>query len=287
MKSLVVTGDDFGSSSSVNHAIIAAHDHGILTSASLMVAGESAAEAVELARSRPNLAVGLHLVLVDGRAALPAREVPSLTDPDGRFRSSPFTAGWRYQFSRDARLDLEREIRAQLERFRETGLELSHVDGHHHLHLHPVVLDTLVRLAPEFGIRWIRVPRDELVSAVSRRPASAAAGVVWSVVFRALRSHAARRLRAAGIGFVDRVYGLLMTGRIDEPYLLGLFPRIDASAVELYCHPAWPGSGLGSGELAALVSDRVRGALPKHGLVLSRFASLPLPARSDAGARSG
>jgi len=287
MKSLVVTGDDFGASSSVNHAIIAAHDHGILTSASLMVAGEAAAEAVELARSRPNLAVGLHLVLVDGRAALPAREIPSLASPDGRFRGSPFTAGWRYQFSSDARRDLSREIRAQLERFRDTGLELSHVDGHHHLHLHPVVLDALVGLAPEFGIRWIRVPHDELASAVSRRPSSAPAGVVSSVVFRALRSHAARRLRAAGIGFADRVYGLLMTGRIDEPYLLGLFPRIDAEAVELYCHPAWPGSGPGSGELAALVSDRVRGAVHKHGLVLSRFASLPLPAGSGAGARSG
>ena len=288
MKSLVVTGDDFGASSSVNRAIVAAHDDGILTCASLMVAGDATAEAVSLARSRPSLAVGLHLTLVDGRTALPPAGIDSLVGPDGRLRSGPIAAGCRYQFSRAARRDLEREIRAQLERFRATGLELSHVDGHHHMHLHPVVLDILVRLAPEFSIRWIRVPREELALALRRRPWGAPAAVLSSVVFRTLRSHATRSLRAAGIGFLERVYGLLMTGRIDEDYLLSLFAAIDAKTVELYCHPSWPGScaGRGAAELAALLSKRVRGALHQNGLALSRFDSLPLPDGSEARAET-
>lgn len=280
MRRLVVTGDDFGASSAVNRAIVAAHDHGILTAASLMIGGEAAEEAVELARSRPSLAVGLHLVLADGRPVLPAEEIRSLVGPDRRFRTSPAAAGWQYQFSAAARRDLPGEIRAQLERFRETGLALSHVDGHHHLHLHPVVLDALLRLAPEFGIRWIRVPSEELGFALAGGPRRAAGRIVTTGVFRALRSHALRRLRAAGIGYLDRVYGLLQTGRIDERYLLDLLPRIHADTVELYCHPSWPGQATGGGsangarELAALVSDRVRAAVRENGLVLSRFAAL-------------
>ena len=287
MKRLVVTGDDFGVSSSVNRAIAEAHDRGILTGASLMVAGAAAPEAVALARSRPGLAVGLHLVLVDGRATLDGADIPTLTGADGRFRASPLAAGVNYQFSRAARWELELEIRAQFVRFRETGLELSHVDGHHHLHLHPVVLSTLVRLAPEFGIRWIRLPCEELGMALAANPRNAAARILSSLVFRALHTHAAVRLRAAGIGFTERVYGLLMTGRIDERYLLGLMPRIRADAAELYCHPSWPQAAEATGaadpngprELAALLSERVRGAVARNGLVLARFASLA-PSRS-------
>ncbi len=63
---VVINGDDFGLSSAVNHAIIEAHDRGILTSASLMVTGEAFNEAVALAKTRPTLGIGLHLVLTCG-----------------------------------------------------------------------------------------------------------------------------------------------------------------------------------------------------------------------------
>jgi hopanoid biosynthesis associated protein HpnK len=289
LRRLVVTGDDFGASTSVNRAIAAAYEHGILTSASLIVSGDAADEAVEIARSHPGLAVGLHLVLADGRPVLPPDELPSLTSPDGRFRGSPAAAGWQYWFAPRARAELEREIRAQLEAFRATGLVLSHVDGHHHLHLHPVILDALLGLAAEFGIRWLRVPSEELGFALAADPRNAPRQILWSGVFGALRAHAARRIQAAGIGFLDRVYGLLMTGRVDERYLLNLIPRIQTQAAELYCHPCWPRNGAGSQdspgarELSALLSQRVRNAVFGSGLVLSRLASVPLP--GDGGER--
>jgi predicted glycoside hydrolase/deacetylase ChbG (UPF0249 family) len=64
---LIVTGDDFGAAREVNDGIVAAHRDGILTSASLMVTGAAVEDAVRLARAHPDLAVGLHLVLVQGR----------------------------------------------------------------------------------------------------------------------------------------------------------------------------------------------------------------------------
>jgi hopanoid biosynthesis associated protein HpnK len=159
---VVVSGDDFGFSSGVNQAIITAHQQGLLSSASLMVTGAAFDEAVELARQNPRLAVGLHLVTVCGKSALPPGQVPHLCDSSGRFCDNPVRAGLIYQFSKAARRELASEVRAQLERFHRAGLLLSHVDGHLHMHAHPVIMKILVGLAQEFSIRTIRLPREEL-----------------------------------------------------------------------------------------------------------------------------
>ena len=55
---------------------------------------------------------------------------------------------------------LRAEIRAQFQKFRATGLELDHVNGHLHLHLHPTVFRILMDMAEEFGIRRMRLTRD-------------------------------------------------------------------------------------------------------------------------------
>jgi hopanoid biosynthesis associated protein HpnK len=284
VRRLFVTGDDFGHSRAVNRGIAEAHDRGLLTSASLMVAGEAAAEAIALARVRPTLSVGLHLVLVDGRAVLPPGEIPSLVDAVGRFPARPFSAGLRYQFSASAAFDLRREIRAQLERFHDSGLPLDHVDGHHHLHLHPIVLGILLDLAEEFSISSIRLPSEELSLALALDPRGRATKILWSVVFGFLHRHARPLLQERRIGFHERVYGLLATGRITEEYLLGLIPRIQADSIEIYCHPAaaLPGeigdsaSAEGGAELAALLSRRVAATAAESGFVLQRRSHSPV-----------
>ena len=112
----------------------------MLTSASLMVAGDAFEEAADMARRMPGLAVGLHVVLVDGRAVLPPRRSLISLMRNGRFPRDPFRAGLGYALlSRRGREELDRELAAQFERFASTGLPLSHVDGHCHLHAHPTV----------------------------------------------------------------------------------------------------------------------------------------------------
>jgi hopanoid biosynthesis associated protein HpnK len=278
MRTISITGDDFGLSREVNRAIARAYDRGVLTRASLMVNGEASAEAVAMARSRPGFPVGLHLAVVDGLATLRPSDIPHLVDSSGRFRERPFAMGLRYQFSRAARRELRSEIRAQLERFAGTGLALSHVDGHHHMQMHPVVLEILIELAAEFSIPAIRLPAEELGLSLSLDPGGAASKVLLGLGFGLLREWGKRRLRGTGIRFSKRVYGLLESGRITEDYLLGLIPRIVEDDVELYCHPATdlPGQRFhgppdnGPTELAALLSGRVRAAIDRSGLVLSK-----------------
>lgn len=276
---VIINGDDFGFSSGVNQGIIKAHEQGVLTSTSLMVTGEAFEEAVALAKAHPNLAVGLHLVFGCGKAVLPPHQIPHLVDSQGNFSSDSVKAGLRYQFSAAARRELPLEIRAQLEKFRETGLPLSHVDGHLHMHCHPVILRSLVELADEFNIKVIRLPWEELSFTLNLDRRDLLNKLIWSGVFTGLRRYGERLLKSKGIRFCDRVYGLLESGQMSEDYLLGLIGQIQADFVEIYSHPAItiPGEplngplGAGEVELAAWLSDRVREMLTSNGFELINY----------------
>lgn len=279
---IVINGDDFGFSAGVNQAIITAHEQGILTSTSLMVTADWADEAIALARNHPQLAVGLHLVLVCGQSALSPSKIPHLVDSEGNFPNDPVKAGLNYQFNRAARQELRWEIRAQLEKFCDSGLLLSHVDGHLHLHSHPVVLGILAELAEEFKLKVIRLPSEELRLTLKLDRRHLLQKLIWSGVFSGLRQYGESLLKLQGINFAERVYGLLQSGCITEKYLLGLIPQIQADLVEIYCHPdiAIPGEplngslGAGAVELAALLSQPVRQVLIENRFELTNYSTL-------------
>jgi chitin disaccharide deacetylase len=217
--------------------------------------------------------------LVCGRAVLPPDQIPHLVDSMGNFPDSALLAGLRYQFHPAAREELRREIRAQLTKFRESGLSLSHVDGHLHLHVHPVVLGILVELAQEFDIRLIRLPSEELGMTLKLDRRGLLNKLIWSGVFGRLRRYGEGLLTSQGISFAQRVYGLLQTGNMTEEYLLGLIPQIRADLVEIYSHPALVNTGeplngsLGAGEaeLAALLSEQVQDVLIANGFELTNY----------------
>lgn len=283
---LIVSGDDFGAAPEVNAGIVRAHRDGILGGTSLMVTGAAAAAAVALARATPTLSVGLHLVLAQARPAAPPADIPTLVASDGAFRNAPIASGLRYAWAWVAgrgRGDLRREIEAQLAAFAATGLPLGHVDGHLNMHLHPMVLSVLLDVAPRWGIRAMRVSVEPLSAALRWDRRHAGRKLFEGAAFRALAAYAAPRLRAAGIVFADRVFGMHQTGHVDERYLLDLVARLPPGVSELYCHPSdgvaaamarWQPAYDAAGEVAALTSPRVRAAVAAAGIELTTYARL-------------
>jgi len=156
IRRLIVNADDFGLSPSVNEAVVRAHREGILTTASLMVNEAGLDEAVKLAKENPRLGVGLHLTLLMGHAALAPEKIPGLVNARGEFSNSPVGVGLDYFFKRSLREQLRAEIHAQFEKFHATGLPLDHVNGHLHLHLHPVIFKILMDDADSLRIRHLR-----------------------------------------------------------------------------------------------------------------------------------
>ena len=275
MKALIVTADDFGAASEVNEAVEAAHAHGILTAASLMVSAPAAADAVARARANPRLRVGLHIVLVEGRPTLPASQVPDLVDPAGRFRTDMATSAANMFFRPRVRRQVEAEIAAQFDAFRATALPLDHVNTHKHFHLHPTIASAIVRIGKGYGMRAMRVPLEP--NAVLRKAdpqaklPSALATAPWALLARA-------RLRQAGLRVPDRVFGLAWSGQMTTRRLLGLIENLPEGLSEIYLHPATgPYAGGAPGyayaeEFAALTAPRVVEAFRNSAIAKGGFA---------------
>ena len=268
---LIVNADDFGLSSSVNEAVIRAHKEGILTSASLMVNEPGFETAVKLARANPNLGVGLHLTLLMGHSALPAAKIPGLVNARGEFSNNPVGAGMSYFFRRGLREQLRAEIHAQFEKFHATGLPLDHVNGHLHLHLHPVIFKLLMEDAAKLRIRHLRFTRDCL--ARSRRMARGRQfyRVSHAAIYEWLSRRARGALRERGIRHTQITFGLLQDSRVDEEYVLKLLPELPAGDSELYSHPSLDKF---KHEFDALVSPRVKSRVQELGIELIRYQDL-------------
>jgi len=268
---LIVNADDFGLSHSVNAAVIRAHREGILTSASLMVNEPGFGEAVKLARENPKLGVGLHLTLLMGHSALPREKILGLVNSRGEFSNNPIRAGMAYFFIRSLREQLRAEIHAQFEKFHTSGLPLDHVNGHLHLHLHPVIFRILMDDAEKLGIRRMRFTRDCL--ARSRRMTSGRwfYRVSHAAIYEWLSSRAREPLRQRGIKHAQITFGLLQNARVDEDYVLKLLPELPPGDSELYSHPSLDKF---KHEFDALVSPRLKTRVNELGIELIRYQDL-------------
>lgn len=153
---LIINADDFGMCHSVNAAIFAALEQGVLRSTTLMVPCPWALHAMHFLADHPQVPFGVHLTAisdwVDYRwGPVTAREkVPSLINEAGYFYNFEHMP----EFLAGVNLDeLEMEFRAQIEVVLSAGLEPTHLDWHslrikHREDIHRLML----RLAREYGL---------------------------------------------------------------------------------------------------------------------------------------
>ncbi|MDE2088724.1 MAG: hopanoid biosynthesis-associated protein HpnK [Gammaproteobacteria bacterium] len=269
LKRLIITADDFGLDVAVNEAVERACRAGVLTTASLMVGAPAADDAVARARRLPELRVGLHVTLVDGRPISSPRTVPDLVGPDGEFSAALFRQGVRFFFLPRVRRQLAAEIRAQFDAFRATGLPLDHVNAHKHMHLHPTVLALILTIGRDYGLRAVRLPHEPWRNAFCLGQ-GVAGRLAWSIFLAPWLTLMRRRLRRYGLRHNDYLFGLARSGAMDEAALLRLLRCLPDGVSEIYFHPAAArtpelarrmSSYRHEDELAALLSPAVKARL--------------------------
>jgi chitin disaccharide deacetylase len=269
---LIVNADDLGLHPALDAGILRAHREGIVTSATVLAMGPSAPEAIGQARAQ-GLALGVHLALSTRLpCAAPAVEVPSVA-PGGRLRAgwADFARAWLT--GRVRREEVVQELAAQLERARELGADVDHLDAHQHLHLLPGLRGCVEALARREGlpVRW----PDRLPSAAwLQAPGPALKTLLLTVLARtAPRPPPGVRRVSAG--------GVFEAGRLDEAALLRLLDTLPEGDFEVGCHPgegaphvpedpAWTYGW--QAELAALTSPRVKARLQERGIALTTYA---------------
>jgi predicted glycoside hydrolase/deacetylase ChbG (UPF0249 family) len=155
---LIVNADDFGMSRGITDGIILAHRYGFVTSTSLMVNMPAAEYAISRLGTGSRLSVGVHLNITAGRPILPAREVPTLVDENGRFHGAGAMSRKLWQW-RAAGKEIEAEFRAQIQWMKDRSLTPTHADSHQHMHIYPAAIGPFIRSLAAEGIRCTRAPR--------------------------------------------------------------------------------------------------------------------------------
>jgi hopanoid biosynthesis associated protein HpnK len=284
-KAVIFTADDFGLSEALNGAVALAHRQGVLRGASLMAAAPRTQAALSLARQLPELCLGVHLTLIQGRAVLPPAHLPHLVNNQGFFPNHPAATGWRYFCQSRLLPEIRRELAAQIESIQKAGLTVWHLNSHVNLHLHPRIFPIVVDLAREYGIAAVRLSREDWRTTLALAPDGPVPKIVQGLIFALLCRRAEKIARAAGLVFNDHLFGLLNDGRMTETFLLGLVPRLQPGVTEIYCHPGlfadpelvrWAPRYRRQEELAALLNPRLKAGLASAGIQVTDFRQVSL-----------
>lgn len=245
---IILNADDFGYSEDTVRATIDCFERGALTSASIMVNMPATDRAVAFARANPQLSFGVHLTYVsDGleRPVAKPHEVPALADASGYFLPSNEVRR-RALLGRLPTEQIAHETSAQLERLHDSGVRISHVDSHGHLHKFKPFRDVLEQVLPRFGVTRVRTVQNVYLRRPLRSPTYWFGGV-WQ-----------RQLRRAFVT-TERFYMSASAGDAAWPErLLGV---VSGSSLEVGVHPGYA-EGWRDQERKAIVefAERVRNA---------------------------
>ncbi|EJU9973773.1 chitin disaccharide deacetylase [Vibrio alginolyticus] len=240
---VIFNADDFGLTRGVNSGIVKAHQQGVVRSTTMMVGMDAEQHALELARHNPDLKIGVHLRFTAG---VPITKHPNLTN--GRSYFINYDELWSKQdFETQVVYD---EAKAQVEHFLSLGLELSHLDSHHHAHTHPQILPVIKEVANEYRV-----------------PLRGTGLCQESMTIRYI--------------FTDEFYDQKVSLDGLMAHLLSL--KADYDLVEVMCHPAEADQALilKSGyalqrelELQVLTSPILKEQLAHHGITVTDYSEL-------------
>jgi hypothetical protein len=158
-KLLIIHADDLGFSHSADAASFDALDKGAITSASIMMPTPWVTEVAAYAKAHPEADLGLHLTLTSEwqtyrwQGLAPTDKVPSLYDPDGTLPNDEAIVAQRAKPE-----EVERELRAQVQRALALGIKPTHLDSHMGaLFTKPELFNVYTKVAREYHLPFLAV----------------------------------------------------------------------------------------------------------------------------------
>jgi hopanoid biosynthesis associated protein HpnK len=283
LRRLIINADDFGLTSGVNRAIVEAHQQGVVTSATLMANSRAFDEAAAMAKRNPTLAVGCHVVLVDGFPVSAPSNIPSLLGQDSaRFRAK------LGQFVRAGRkvtsADIEAEATAQIRKIQAAGVTVSHLDSHKHTHMFPAVTGSTLRAAKACGVATIRNPFERARFRFFKDRRNLWTRYVQVRMLHLLARRFRRQVHDAGLHTTHGTIGIVATGSLDHDLFECLVRDLPDGTWEFVCHPGYNDAELQNAgtrllesraqELEILTSPRSRDLLKRCGIELISYRDL-------------
>jgi chitin disaccharide deacetylase len=288
VRRLIVNADDFGLTSGVNRGIVEAHEHGIVTSATLMACGAKFQEAVAMASRSPQLSIGCHVLLVDASPVLELLQVSSLAASNSgilKFREHLISFAGLAIAGRLDEDEIEAEITAQIRKLQAAGIQVSHLDSHKHTHMFPVVFRPMLRAAKKCGVSAVRNPFEPLFLAGTKN---------WKRRFqlgilRSFRTTFRKALEESGVRTPHGCVGIVATGGLTLDGFRQLIENLPDGTWEFVTHPGHDDAELDAiktrlrhsreDELAILTSPESKELLQRERIELISYREFDLPAR--------
>ncbi len=278
MGQLIIHADDFGLTEKVNAGILKAHLEGILTSTSIMATGSAFSEAIKMCQKVPSLDTGVHLTLVGEKSILSQDVIRSLVNKEGMFHAHATQFVQNYYCGRISLDEVYRELEAQICKVLNTGIAISHLDSHQHLHMLPRILSITVELAKKYRIAAIRFPSEKfsctMLRELSQLPRIAQLLVLNTFCYLGRNMEALR---------TDRFFGFLYGGNLTKDNLSKIIETFPQKGTwELMCHPGMEDSESSYGiwgyhwqeELDALLDSDITNILNRKGISLISYRDL-------------
>ena len=282
MKKLIVNADDFGLHEEINKGIIKGYQEGFITSTSLMCSAPAFEHAVALAKENPGLGIGIHLTLVGSvPSVLPKEKISSLVDDKGLFPENYVAFAKMFYTGQVKMVQLELELRAQIEKALATGLNITHVDSHQHTHVLPGMTGLVVKLCNEYKIKNIRIPQEGYFFS------GGFAGGLGRKIGRAGLSFcaflAAMQAKSVGLAYPENFFGMLAGGNLNETLVGNIITALPEGISEIMTHPGLNKQELDKhftwdyhweDELNAFLSAKNKTLLKQHDVALMNFGGL-------------
>jgi chitin disaccharide deacetylase len=177
---VTVNADDLGISPRVNEEIFRLIDAKRVTSATLIANGPAVEQATQRARDFPGVSFGAHLNLTEFAPLTSPRGLGPLVSTDGCFLGNVR----RVRTGAALRQAIRVEWNAQIGRLRALGIDVSHIDSHHHVHTIPGLFRTLKAVQRDSGIRRVRISKNVFLGRERPAPGLIARKAIWNAALR-------------------------------------------------------------------------------------------------------
>lgn len=240
---LIINADDLGYTRGVNQAIQQCSITGMLRSSTLMANAAAFDHAVTMVRNNARLDVGVHLVLTKLPSVAPPGKITGLVDEGGCLPGTPWELISAIIGGKISREAIRQELSSQLTKVLDHGLKPTHLDSHKHVHVVPQILDTVIELANQFAIPWVRNPFDETPFFRLCRLLDAETTSLFCIqhvkaqLIGAWRTSFFRRIRGAGVRTPHHFFGISLTGIWNKPAVIQLLEDLPPGITEWMVHP--------------------------------------------------
>ena len=273
MKMLIVNADDVGLSGAVNEAVKRCYQAGVITGVSLMACGNKFTEGAEMLRGTGNRDAGAHLTLTGGftPCVKDTSLVSSLLAGKGVFTRDYKSFAASCLLGKINSAHLYAELKSQVERVKGEGFRITHLDSHEHVHMFPGVLKTVIALAQEMEVPYVRFP---IESPVVIRERFSPKDLARHAALKLFSGAAEKALTRSGIRHNDLFWGHFHSGRIDDDILCFISENVRDGINELAVHPGilspelleeFPWYRNSERETEALIGGRWKGILTAGG----------------------